>query len=1109
MDDQSRERLMDSMSLEERIAFESRFLQRASQESFGIAQRAEASHLAPLSFAQERMWFMDQLSPGQAMYNVPWAARLKGPLHQGALERALAELARRHEVLRTTYREVDGIPQQFIHPEPQIPLQVIRASKPTPPTEEQLLRQLEAEARRPFDLASDHPLRATLFCLDETDHVLLLVGHHIALDGWTCSTMNKELAVLYQQLLSGKEPNLPLLSVRYADVAVWQKDAAIHSELDEELTYWIEKLRELPPTLDLPISSIDSAQPLFHGDEVALTFSENVTRKLKNLAHTHLATPFMLLAAAVFALLHRYTDQSDLAIGTPVAGRVLEEMEPLVGLFVNTLVLRADLTSEPSFAQLIERVRAICLEAYAHQSVPFEQIAAALGGERTVDRSPVVQVMLAYRTFPAASIRLPGTVSQSIKVSTGTSQLDLSFELWDTAEGMAGRIIYSTRRFRRNKVESLASHFSRLLEEGLRNPDRRIAELPMLNDNEYERIVRTWNATKTSPPRTLLLHTLFELAAQRFPNKMAVVCEGKSLTYQELDARADLVAGRLRELGAAPNRLIGVSMHRSTDLIVALLGVLKAGAAYLPLDPSFPPQRTRYMMEDASVPIVITQPEIAPQLQIHDGPLLVLEDRWYAQSAKPQSFHTITSAQDLAYVMYTSGSTGKPKGVMVTHANVVGFLNAFHHVVKCGPDRVSSNAITYAFDTSVEEIFAPLCYGGTLHVVPYEISLDGGNLAKFILEHGIDTTYIVPDLLPGMVEIFRQNGGCGPLRCLRTGLAPKKQRALQLLRDVAPDLRIVNAYGPTEVTYGATAFDFTSATHPEQDVSIGVPYPDYQVYIVNKALEPVPIGVTGEILIGGVGVARGYLNLPDLTEERFIPNPFGDGVGDRVYRTGDLATYQEDGTIDFLGRKDSQVKIRGHRIELREIELALEAHPGVLQCHTRVYTLAADDVRIGAFITTASSEAPSQDSCYRALRSRLPEFMIPASILVLPAFPLLPSGKIDPDKLPPPIWGQVPVLSEEELPRGTTEQRLAPIWEDVLQIPHATRHTSFFEMGGHSLLAIRLISRIQDAFGLRIPIRTLFENPTLETLAMFVDKSNTEHNLGQRPLLPHERKDNS
>jgi len=1078
---------------EERAALESRLLEKRSHPSIETIPRLSRDPSLPLSFAQQRMWFMEQLTPGTALYNVPWAVQLTGPLDVSALRRSLECLVERHGILRTTYKAIAGVPYQVVSKSTSIPLHVIDLRGSSSANGEEELRQLlREEATRPFDLSSDCMLRAMVVQLADRAHALILVAHHIAVDDWSCKILNQELGVLYEGTLHGREPALPDLPIQYADYAAWQRDDARNKELDQELAYWRTKLEGLSPTLDLPTSSSQPSDETFSGGKVFIMIPDDAAARIHEIASKLNITPFMVLASAVMVTLYRYTGETDIAIGIPIAGRTRLETESLVGLFVNTLVLRGDLSGQPSFAETLERVKSVCIEAYDHQETPFERIVADLATERNEDHSPVVQVMLSYWNLSSEPLQLAGTESTAIKVGTDTSKFDLSFSLRETSEGLAGTLVYSLRLFNEDRMRDLAAHFVRLLDAGMRERELAIGTLPMLSRRERKRIVVDWNAATAPEPEERTLHGLFERAAAATPQATAVVCGDDRLTYADLNERANHVAYYLRGLDVQANELIGISMHRSIDLIVGLLGILKAGGAYLPLDHRFPPERLRYMMEDAAVRVLLTQSDLEANLPTDGIKVVRLDDDWPTIAQREPVPSTETSPEDLAYVMYTSGSTGRPKGVMISHRNVVGFLNAYRQVTGTGPQRISTNVITYAFDTSVEEIFSPLCYGGTLHVIPYETTLDGRSLAHYILDHGINTAYIVPDLLPFIAETFEEHGGCGKLTCLITGLAPKKQSILQRLRDISPALRILNAYGPTEVTYGATAYEFDSTTDPERDVPIGKPFSDYQIYIVNDLLEPVPISVTGEILIGGVGVSRGYLNRPDLTAERFIPNPFATVVEDRVYRTGDLGQYLDDGTIKFLGRCDSQVKIRGHRIELREIELAIESHPLVAACHAAPCTLSEGDVRLVAYVTWIGDRLEDERALHQHLQHQLPSFMLPSAFVFMNKFPLLPTGKIDRQALPQPDWARAGTSDRSAPPDSETERRLATIWEDVLKLDRVGSTDSFFELGGHSLLAVRVIHRLEEALGVRIPIRILFDQPTIAELASFIDNASTE-----------------
>jgi len=1082
------------LTLQQRAVLEARFMEKRSHAPSELIPRlSRAKSSLPLSFAQQRMWFMEQLTPGTASYNVPSAVQLTGSLDVGALRTSLDALVERHSILRTTYEATGGVPQQMINESIPVPFHVIdlRGSS-IANGEEELYRLLREEAARPFDLSSDCMLRGMVVQLADRVHALILVAHHIAVDGWSCKILNQELGILYEGTLHGREPALPDLPIRYADYAAWQRDDARSKELDQELEYWRTKLEGLSPTLDLPTSSSQPSDETFSGGKVLIMIPDDAAARIHEIASKLNITPFMVLASAVMITLYRYTGETDIAIGIPIAGRTRAKFENLVGLFVNTLVLRGDLSGQPSFATVLQRVKNVCIEAYGQQETPFERIVADSGAERVKDRSPIVQVMLSYWSVPSEPLQLAGMESTAINVGTDTSKFDLSFSLRETSEGLAGTLVYSLRLFNEDRMRDLAAHFVRLLDAGVREPELAIGKLPMLSPRERKRIVVDWNAATAPEPEERTLHGLFERATAATPQATAVVCGDDRLTYAELNECANHVAYYLRGLGVQADDLVGISMHRSTDLIVGLLGILKAGAAYLPLDHRFPSERLRYMMEDAAVSVLLTQSDLEANLPTDGIKVVRLDDDWPTIAQREPVPSTETSPEDLAYVMYTSGSTGRPKGVMVSHRNVVGFLNAFQQVTDVGPQRISTNVITYVFDVSVEEIFSPLCYGGTLHIVPYETTLDGRTLANYILDHGITAVNTVPDLLPSIAETFEKHGGCGKLACLITGLTSMKQGLLQRFRDISSPLKIINVYGPTETTCAATAYEFESATDPDRDVPIGRPCPDYQIYIVNDMLEPVPVGVTGEILIGGVGVSRGYLNQPDLTEERFIPNTFATDAEDRVYRTGDLGRYLDDGTIEFLGRADRQVKVRGHRIELREIELTIESHPLVKSCHASASTLAEDDVRLVAYVVCTGDKQNIETTLRQYLQQRLPGYMLPAAFVFLEALPLLPSGKIDRRALPLPEWSRGASATQFVPPTTELERKLALIWREVLKINRIGITDTFFELGGHSLLAVRLINRIEGALNVRVPIRILFDRPTIAELALFIDNATTK-----------------
>ena len=1062
---------------EKRAQLEARLAERLSGRAAPppIPRRAEAGPCA-LSFAQERLWFLDQLEPGPPVYNVVSAFRLAGTLDADAFGVALSAVVARHQALRTTFRSVDGTPQQVVALETAVTLaQADWASL----AEGEVRRRLEEEARRPFDLSRDPLLRATLARLSPQEHILLLVVHHIAADGWSVGILHRELGELYAARRAGREPGLPELPIQYADFALWQRQWLEGEVLERQLAYWKRQLADSAP-LEFPVDHPRPRVPTQRGARLAVEVPAELCDALRALSRREGASLFMILLAAFQVLLHRYTGREDIAVGTPVAGRTRLETEGLIGFFVNTLVLRAHLGSDLTFRKTLARVRDMALDAYAHQDVPFERLVEALHLERSLSLTPLFQVMFGFHNALPRELELPGVEVSRLEIHTGTAKFDLALALEEAATGLRGFLEYSLDLFEADTAGRLWGHYVTLLEAAARNPDERISRLPLMTEPERRQILVEWNDTRRPYPQACL-HELFEAQAARQPQVTAAVFEGREISYGELDRRANQVAHQLLSLGVGPEALVGICTERSLEMLVGLVGILKAGGAYVPLDPAYPAERLQFMLEDAQVRALLVAEKRAQRLRAVAVPVIVLESagRGFPEEKPPGG----PAPGNLAYVMYTSGSTGKPKGVEIEHRNVVGFLHSFRPLTFEDERRIGTNVASFSFDTSVEEIFAPLCFGGTVHIIRPEHSMDARYFARYLVEQGINFSYIVPDMLERLAGELSNLRDRLKLRCVVTGLAPKRQRTLQAFRNLSSSLRLLNAYGPTEVTYGATAFEFQAASEPDREVPIGRPFANYQVYIVDGELQPVPIGVAGELLIGGVGVARGYWNRPELTAEKFMPDPFSNLPGARLYRSGDLARYRPDGNIEFLGRLDNQVKIRGYRVEPGEIEAALEQHPGVERAVVTARESPAGDQRLVAYVIPTPAQDVSAAGLRSFLRDQLPGYLVPTAFRFLETLPLMVNGKIDWKALPAPDWTSAGRDEALVAPRDALEARLVRIWEKVLGVSPIGIRDSFFDLGGHSLLAVSLFAEMEKAFARRLPLATLFQAPTVEQLA--------------------------
>ncbi len=1010
----------------------------------------------PLSFAQERLWFLDQLEPGSPFYNIPAAVRLSGPIDAAALERAFQEIARRHRILRTAYTLAGGQPFQTADPRLGLPLRRIDLSAlPAEPREAEARRLAETEARRPFDLQRGPVFRTTLLCLSMEEHALLLTLHHIAADGWSMGILMRELAELYGALLEGRPSPLPELPVQYSDYTLWQRGRLSGEILGQELSWWRERLAGAPALLELPTDRPRPAVQTFRGGRVRMALPPALFEGLEALGRRQGATPFMSVLAAFDALLARYTGQEDLVVGSPVAGRPLAELEGLIGFFVNTLVLRTDLSGDPGFAEILERVRQAATAAYAHQDLPFEKLVAELTPARTLAHAPLFQILLALQNAPAESPRLGAAQASPFATEAATAKFDLTLTLSARGGRLAGSWLYNADLFDPATIARMAGHFERLVAAAVARPEAPLGSLTLLSEAERAQLME-WNET-AAPFPGYSIHRLFQEQAARTPHALAVAHGGRRLTYRELDERSSRLALRLRALGLPPEGRVALLLERSPELVVAALGVLKAGGAYLPLDPAYPAERLRFVLEDSGAAAVLTSPDLRLE-EDEAGPLGSVPE--CADEPAPAC---------LAYVIYTSGSTGRPKGVELTHAGLANLVA--WHLRSCAvtpADRASLLAGT-GFDASIWEIWPYLLAGASLHVTPDELRASPSRLLGWLAAERITLSFLPTPLAEACLAEDALPAGLA-LRVVLTG-------GDRLHRAPRPGLpfRLVNHYGPTESTVVATA----GAVEPGSGRTppIGRPIGNTRVHLLDRGLRAVPAGVPGELCLGGAGLARGYLGRPDLTAERFVPSPFGE-PGERLYRTGDLARFLPDGSLDFLGRVDHQVKLRGFRIELGEIEAALLRHPQVREAAVLVQGEGAER-RLVAYLGTERAEGELKAADLRSFLLRdLPEPMVPAAFLVLAELPLTANGKVDRRALAE-IQPAAPAAEAGEETRTPIEEMVAEIWREVLRLDTIRAEDDFFELGGHSLLATQVVARARDAFGVDLALRSLFETPTL------------------------------
>ncbi|HKH48535.1 MAG TPA: amino acid adenylation domain-containing protein, partial [Thermoanaerobaculia bacterium] len=1036
----------------------------------------------PLSFAQQRLWLIDQLEPGSAAYNIPAALRLRGALEPALLARIFAEVVRRHEVLRTTFAPRAGGPVQVVasaaSARPELPL-IDLARLPEAERESAARGLARDEGVRPFDLGRGPLLRLRLVSLGAQEHLLLVTMHHIVADGWSVDVLIREVAALYEAFSHGQVSPLPELPVQYADFAVWQRDWLQGAVLEAQLAVWKRRLAGAPQVLDLPADRPRPAVPTSRGAERPVALPAGLAAAVREVSRREGATPFMTLLAAWAIVLGRHANQDDLLVGAPVAGRNRQETEGLIGFFVNTLVLRADLSGTPAFVEALRRVREAALEAFTHQDLPFERLVEEVATRRDLARSPLIQVLFALQTGFDPKLDLPGLALSPFEAGIRSARFELILNLEEKPEGISGALEHSTDLYDAPTVERLAGHFQTLLEAAVAAPATTIAELPLLSAAE-ERQLLELGGVRDEITEGETLATLFEAQVRKAPGARAVSCEGSELTYAELDRRAGRLAHRLRRLGVGPETRVGLRVERSLELVVGLLGIVKAGGAYVPLDPAYPPERLAFLIEDAGAQVVVGAEGIE-QVPPLPGGWECGWERGLGGEGPPRP----ATAQNTAYVIYTSGSTGKPKGVLVTHHNAVRLLAATQPWFGFGPGDVWTLFHSSAFDFSVWEIWGALLTGGRLVVVPWEVSRTPEAFHDLLAAERVTVLNQTPTAFGELLRADEHRSALADLRLVIFGgeaLVPARLTPwFSRYGDERP--RLVNMYGITETTVHVT---YRPLSTEDQRSVIGIPIPDLAVRVLDPAGRLAPIGVPGEIAVGGAGLARGYLGRPDLTAERFVPDPFS-GPGARLYRSGDLGRFLPSGELEYLGRIDQQVKIRGFRIEPGEIEAALLAHPGVREA----VVLVREDRLIACVVLDPTDPTDPRSALAAWLGDRLPQHLLPSAFVRLDALPLTANGKVDRkallalDEAPQPEGGFV-------APRTPAEELVAGLFAEVLGVENVGAEAHFFELGGHSLLATQLMSRLRQTFGVELPLRTLFEQPTVAALAGAV-------RLGQAP----------
>ncbi|KEQ22102.1 non-ribosomal peptide synthetase [Paenibacillus tyrfis] len=1054
----------------------------SGQHHIHVRQNKDKSRL---SYAQQRLWFFSSLEPESAAYHLIYGMKLNGPLQAEVLERSLQALTDRHEVLRTVFRDDAGSAYQLVLDTMNLPLEQ-EDLRGLPLSEQEAAIQKKISLfNRPFDLRHGPLLRVTLLCLSENEHVLLLAFHHIITDGWSHHVFGKELLDFYHSFIRRETTRLPALRVQYADFAEWQRERFSERTLQEQLSYWKQRLAGAPALLSLPTDHPRPAQQQYSGRKVRFDVPEKLTASLRNLAAEEQATSFMLLMAAFQTLLHRYTGEEDVCVGTAISGRNHKDVESLIGFFVNTLVIRSEVTSNLPFRQLLRQVRKNALEAYAHQDVPFEIIVEETAGTRSLGYSPLFQVMFTLQNTPSISAEMPDFAIEPLEVDTETTLFDLTLEVFETNKDWKGILTYNQSLFGEATVRGMTEHLLMLLSSIADNPDTPIESLPILLESERNLLLHVWNRTKHEYPTDTTLHQMVKVQAANRPEQIAVRCENDILTYDTLVTRSEKLADQLRKLGIGPGSVTAICLERSPELVIAQLAVLIAGGAYLPIDPETPRERFAYILKDSLAPVLLTSQSLHTLVAEVDVTTLYMDKeegtltlhRTFTESSRPM----IKELEgETAYVIYTSGSTGNPKGTMIPHASIANFMHWFKDVSALSPSDRVCFAVGVSFDMSVAEIWGALCCGASLWIPPQEIRLQPELLRDWMVENEITFAFLSTPLVELLVAIP------WPAHASLSRLFTGGDKWNAKLPYGLP-FEVYEVYGPTECTIVSTYRIIEPEERAHRPAHIGRPVANTTVYILDKKLQLAPIGVPGELCIGGRAVGGGYLHREALTNEKFIPDPYALQAGAQLYRSGDLARYLPDGRIQFLGRLDDQVKIRGFRIELGEIQAALAAHPSVKEAVVLVREDTPGDKRITAYVTGRANKAPDIEELRRTLRELLPDYMVPSAFVALDRLPLNTNGKINRQALPKPDAETISKNLSEE-PRNDVEKLLCGILAELLSLDKVGIHQNYFEIGGDSIKTMMLISRVKQA-GLSLTHKQVFQYQTVAELSRIVAES--------------------
>jgi len=1067
------------LSSEKQELFERLLAQSGIDASTKTTISRRTSPAASLSYGQKRMWFLHQFEPDKALYNLPLALRLQGPLDLIALSEALNEIVRRHETLRTTFTEVAGSPLQIIQPAQPLNITTIDLRQyPVPARESEMKRIAREQIQIAFDLTCSPLIRATLLQLDDAEHILLLVMHHIASDGWSLGVIKQEFAALYQAFHNKQNSPLSELPIQYADYAAWQQERLEGGIIQAQLDYWRKQLAGLPSLLELPARRARPPVQNHHAGEYEFQLSSALLHSLEDLGRKHGATLFMVLLAAFQTLLYRYSRQTDIAVGTPIAGRGIAETEGLIGFFLNMLVMRADFSGNPIFSKLLARVQDVALGAYSNQELPFEKLVEELQPERDLSQSPLFQVMFMLQNTVAKQWTFPGLKIQEETVPIDRELFDLTLVMKQDEQRLKGLLIYRTDLYSPKMIAQVGLHFQNLLQSIADNPETPVRSLSLLSREERRHVLEGWSHGPQSPAADVCVHELFERQAERTPERISVVDKNQTLTYAELNSRANQLAHYLRRLGVERESLVAICLEPGADMVAGLLGILKAGGSYLPLDAHYPPERLRYVLEDSRVSVLLTQESLLQNLTMFTGRIIRFDsERARIGQESSGNLQNLAAFGNRAYVLYTSGSTGKPKGVEITHQALTAFLVAMLREPGLEAEDRLLAVTTLTFDIAGLELYLPLIAGARLKIAARDVCLDGSRLLASL--DGLTVMQATPATWTLLLNAGWE--GSSRLKILCGGETLTSELAHKLLER---SRSLWNMYGPTETTIWSLVQHVDGA---EERIAIGHPIANTNVYVLDEEMEPAPVGVTGELYIGGCGLARGYLNRPELTAEKFVPEPFSGRAGGRLYRTGDQVRWNTQGRIEFVGRMDNQVKVRGHRIELGEIESVLREDTRVGEAVAVVREDEPGDQRLVAYVVKKPGYILDVGELNALLKKNLPSYMLPSCIVPLEKLPLTSSGKVCRRALPPPGEAVEGQAHKYVAPATPTEKKLAEIWAEVLRVERVGADDSFLELGGHSLLATQITSRVQRTFGVELPLLTFFEQPSVAEIALLID----------------------